>query len=80
MNGTTLRRIVVLLSALTVVSAPAFAQVELGGSYSIRMYEDYIERGPGSFMGDFTGMPMNDEARLFESRNYEPDTGEGDVD
>src|SRR5437773_9332925 len=63
MNGTTLRRIVVLLSALTVVSAPAFAQVELGGSYSIRMYEDYIERGPGSFMGDFTGMPMSDEGR-----------------
>ena len=34
---------------------PAFAQVELSGSYAIRMYEDYIERGPGSFMGDFTG-------------------------
>ena len=27
------------------------------------MYEDYIERGPGSFLGDFTGMPMSDEGR-----------------
>ena len=27
------------------------------------MYEDYIERGPGSDLGDFTGMPLNDEAR-----------------
>jgi hypothetical protein len=54
---------VVLLSALTIVSVPAFAQVELSGSYSIRMYEDYIERGPGSYLGDFTGMPMSDEGR-----------------
>jgi hypothetical protein len=63
MNGGSLTRTVLLLSALTVVSVPAFAQVELSGSYSIRMYEDYIERGPGSYMGDFTGMPMSDEGR-----------------
>src|SRR6185295_1177382 len=50
-------------STMTTVSAPALAQVELSGSYSIRMYEDYIERGPGSFMGDFTGMPLSDEGR-----------------
>jgi hypothetical protein len=43
--------------------APAAAQVDLSGSWAIRMYEDYIERGPGSFMGDFTGMPMTDEGR-----------------
>ena len=53
---------VVVLSVL-LTSAPAFAQVELGGTYAIRMYEDYIERGPGSFLGDFTGMPMSDEGR-----------------
>ena len=63
MKWTRLGRIVVLLSALTIVSVPAFAQVELSGSYAIRMYEDYIERGPGSYMGDFTGMPMSDEGR-----------------
>src|SRR3981081_3872519 len=63
MNGTRLGRTVVLLCALTMGRGPAFAQVELAGSYSIRMYEDYIERGPGSYMGDFTGMPMSDEGR-----------------
>src|SRR5712692_11684007 len=63
MKWTRLSRIVVLLSALTMVTVPAFAQVELSGSYSIRMYEDYIERGPGSYLGDFTGMPMSDEGR-----------------
>src|SRR6202163_4975777 len=63
MNGTRLRRIVVLLGALTIVSVPASAQVELSGSYAARLYEDYIERGPGSYLGDFTGMPMSDEGR-----------------
>ena len=69
MNGMVLGRragcapLVVILGVLLTTSAPAFAQVELGGSYAIRMHEDYIERGPGSFMGDFTGMPMSDEGR-----------------
>jgi hypothetical protein len=49
--------------ALAGASAPAFAQVELTGSYIALMHEDYIERGPGSFMGDFTGMPLSDDGR-----------------
>jgi hypothetical protein len=44
-------------------AGPLCAQVELSGGYSPRLYEDYIERGPGSFMGDFTGMPLSDEGR-----------------
>src|SRR5215217_7935740 len=63
MNGTMLSRTGALVAAMLMATVPAFAQVELSGSYSIRMYEDYIERGPGSFMGDFTGMPMSDEGR-----------------
>ena len=31
--------------------------------YAPRLHEDYIERGSGSFLGDFTGMPMSDEGR-----------------
>src|SRR6185503_5196102 len=54
---------VVCASTLLACVAPASAQVELGGTYAIRMYEDYIERGPGSFLGDFTGMPLSDEGR-----------------
>jgi hypothetical protein len=57
-----MRHAIILLVAL-ITAAPAWAQVELSGSYSIRMYEDYIERGPGSFMGDFTGMALSDEGR-----------------
>ena len=53
----------VVFVAISMMSTPAFAQVELSGTYAIRMYEDYIERGPGSFLGDFTGMPMSDEGR-----------------
>jgi hypothetical protein len=57
-----MRTSIVLLTAV-LIGAPAYAQVELGGSYSIRMYEDYIERGPGSFLGDFTGMALSDDGR-----------------
>ena len=53
-----------LLFALLLPTAiPAYAQVELSGAYTSRMYEDYIERGPGEFMGNFTGMPLSDEGR-----------------
>ncbi|MGE3843707.1 MAG: hypothetical protein AB7I50_19220 [Vicinamibacterales bacterium] len=57
----------ILLSAavltLAGIAQPALAQVELSGNYIAVMHEDYIERGPGSFMGDFTGMPLNDDGR-----------------
>ena len=59
--------------ALFVASSPAVAQVELSGAYSSRMHEDYIERGPGSFMGDYTGMPLTDDGRakaLYYTSNH----------
>jgi hypothetical protein len=52
-----------VICALLAIGAPASAQIELTGSYSVRMFEDYIERGPGSDIGDFTGMPLSDEGR-----------------
>lgn len=45
------------------LAEPAFAQVNLSGSWVSRLYEDYIERGPGGDLGDFTGIAINDEAR-----------------
>jgi hypothetical protein len=33
-------------------AGPGYAQIELSGAYSTRMYEDCIERGPGEFMGN----------------------------
>ena len=56
MNAIVLRRILTLLCGMLTLSVPAFAQIEITGSYLPMMYEDYIERGPGSDLGDFTGM------------------------
>ena len=63
MNGRIVRPIAVAMFALLTFSAPARAQMDLNGSWSTRMYEDYIERGPGEFMGNFSGMPLSDEGR-----------------
>jgi hypothetical protein len=66
MRGFDMNRVCVsvpLWLVLVLVPAPAFAQAELTGSYGTLMHEDYIERGPGSFLGDYTGMPLTDEGR-----------------
>ena len=63
MNRITLARAVTMACALAGAGVPAFAQVELTGSYVPLMHEDYIERGPGSFLGDFTGIPLTDDGR-----------------
>jgi hypothetical protein len=55
--------------ALLTAALPASAQIELSGAYSSRMYEDSIERGPGEFMGHFTGMPLSDEGVSQEDQN-----------
>jgi hypothetical protein len=57
------RNILLILAVVFVAIRPAWAQIELTGSYAPRLYEDYIERGPGSDLGDFTGMPLTDEGR-----------------
>ena len=61
--GPAAMRKIPLLIAFLAISVPASAQVDLTGSWAPRLYEDYIERGPGSDLGDFTGVPMSDEAR-----------------
>jgi hypothetical protein len=53
-----------LLTALALLSAvPAMAQVELSGSWVARNHEDGMERGPGPYAVDYTGLPLNDEGR-----------------
>ena len=58
-----MRKIPLFLFGFLITALPASAQVDLTGSWAPRLYEDYIERGPGSDLGDFTGVPMSDEAR-----------------
>lgn len=41
----------------------ASAQTDLGGSWSARIHEDWIDRRPGSDAADFLGLPINEEAR-----------------
>jgi hypothetical protein len=57
----------VALFALVVLmtAAPAFAQVELAGYWNGLFHEDQLERVPGPSLGDYLGLPINDQARAF---------------
>ena len=46
------------------VATPAFAQVSLVGEWSPRYHEDQPDRIPGPELGDYTGLPITDGARL----------------
>jgi hypothetical protein len=54
----------VALGAVLGVSAPALAQVSLVGEWSPRYHEDQPDRIPGPELGDYTGLPLTDGARL----------------
>ena len=56
-------RVVALVFIALAASVPAFAQIELTGTWGNILHEDYFERGPGSDLGDFTGVPLTDEGR-----------------
>jgi cyclase len=63
-----LRRSAVLPFVIAVVlwSVPAAAQVMLAGNWiPYRTHEDEQDRGPGPDLGDYSGIPLNDAARLF---------------
>lgn len=49
---------------LTALGSPAFAQVDFTGSWAAIYHEDTIERIPGPELGDYTGLPLNEAARL----------------
>jgi len=54
----------VALGAVLAVAAPARAQVSLVGEWSPRYHEDQPDRIPGPELGDYTGLPLTDGARL----------------
>ena len=62
-----IRGIVVVAAWWLVVLAavPAFAQVNFVGEWSGRYHEDQPDRVPGEEPGDFSGVPLNEAARLF---------------
>jgi len=52
------------VAAAVACASPAWAQLDLSGDWSPRMHEDQPDRGPGPELGDYTGLPINDSARL----------------
>jgi glyoxylase-like metal-dependent hydrolase (beta-lactamase superfamily II) len=60
-----MNRLILLALALVIVASPAFAQVSFVGDWSGRYHEDQPDRVPGEEPGDFSGLPINDAARMF---------------
>jgi hypothetical protein len=61
-----LRGLVAAAAVVTAVSVsvPTAAQVSLVGEWSPRYHEDQPDRIPGPELGDYTGLPITDGARL----------------
>jgi hypothetical protein len=55
---------VIVLAAGLALATPAFAQVSLVGEWSPRYHEDQPDRSPGPELGDYTGLPLTEGARL----------------
>ena len=54
-----------LLFLAMLVGLPGFAQTtDLSGEWSNRSHEDQAERGGGPPLGDYLGIPLNDEGRI----------------
>ena len=53
-----------LLFLTCFLRVPAAAQMDLSGEWGQKMHEDGPERGAGPEIGDYTGLPINDRARL----------------
>ena len=61
-----INRRVALVGALAVLAAgPAFAQINFVGEWNGRYHEDQPDRVPGEEPGDFSGVPINEAARMF---------------
>jgi hypothetical protein len=55
-----------------VFASPALAEIDLSGEWSPLYHEDAPERVPGPELGNYTGLPINDAARL-RADSYDPD-------
>jgi hypothetical protein len=54
-----------VLACVLLAAAPASAQVDIAGEWdALNGSEDQPHRAPGATLGDYTGLPINDAARL----------------
>jgi cyclase len=58
-------RVISLAVAVLLVATAASAQVDLSGNWNSIRHEDLPDRGPGVGLGDYSGLPINDAARLW---------------
>jgi len=58
-------RFLLAVIVLVIGASPVFAQVSFVGDWSGRYHEDQPDRVPGEEPGDFSGLPINDAARMF---------------
>ncbi len=65
-NTASVARALVVAIVLALLASPAFAQVDLTGEWGALngVSEDQPHRVPGADLGDYTGLPINDAARL----------------
>jgi hypothetical protein len=63
LHGRRTTRLVLVVVALA-LPARALAQVDLSGEWAARLHEDRPHRFEGPSIGDYTGLPLNDAARL----------------
>jgi hypothetical protein len=76
MGSLTMQRQVILALAFVGVASAAQAQgqveaanaamrqeIDFSGNWANRLHEDWVERAPGPHIGDYSGLPINDEAR-----------------
>lgn len=61
--GKPFRTCALLLVATAAINRTASAQSELSGTWTAITHEDGLERGPGPYAVDYTGLPLNDEGR-----------------
>jgi glyoxylase-like metal-dependent hydrolase (beta-lactamase superfamily II) len=59
-----MKRSASLLLFLLLLAAPAFGQIDLAGEWNNIAFEDQADRRGGPELGDYTGFPLNDAARL----------------
>jgi hypothetical protein len=58
------RYVLALILILLGSSHPASGQIDLSGEWAARYHEDQLERIPGPDIGDYLGIPINDDLRL----------------
>ena len=58
------RTLIVLVAAWLAAASPALSQTDFTGQWAPLYQEDTIERVPGPELGDYTGLPLTEAARL----------------